>query len=71
MAEFHEDGFILEVSILSDNSDAEWERYELEVTDIIRKNSVYRPPNIGEKFTCEKKKGVSCCGLWRLDKEEE
>ena len=66
MAEYHEDGIVMDVNILSDNSDNEWERYELEVVGIKQENGIYKSPEIGEKFTCEKKKGVCCGGLWHL-----
>jgi hypothetical protein len=67
MAEYHEDGMILDVEVVSDNSDKEWERYELRVTKILQKSAVYKSPEIGEMFSVDKiRKDVGCSGMWHL-----
>lgn len=64
---YHEDGMVLDVEILEDKSDKEWERYTLKVIKNVQSNGVYKPAEIGEVFTCEKQRGAACCGLWHLD----
>jgi len=64
---YHEDGMILEVEILNDKSDESWERYELKVIKNVQENGLNEPAEVGEIFTCEKRRGEICCGLWHLN----
>jgi hypothetical protein len=67
MAEYHEDGMVLEVEVVSDNSDKEWERYQLRVIKILQNSAVYKSPEIGEVFSVDKRRNISgCCGMWHL-----
>lgn len=64
---YHEDGMVMEVEIVEDKSDKEWERYTLKVIRIVQESAVYNSPEIGEIFTCQKQREATCCGLWHLD----
>jgi len=68
MAEYHEDGCVMDVEILADHSDSEYERYTLKVINIKQKSLIFKSPKIGTAFDCSKKIGVSCYCLWRLIK---
>lgn len=64
MVRYIEDGLVMGVDVLANNSDDEWERYELRVTEIIRENGIYKPPQIGSAFECPRRKDVF--GIWSL-----
>ncbi|MBI2124349.1 hypothetical protein HYT92_01020 [Candidatus Pacearchaeota archaeon] len=71
-----EGSIVLEVKIVENNSDAEWERYKLKVFEVVKEARVI-PTQIlhlksrirkGSTFTCEKSKESICCGsmIWHL-----
>lgn len=67
MPTFHEDGLILDVTVLENNSDMDCERYKLRVNSILQSSSICKDPDIGEEFTVEKRKNYGCCGgMWHL-----
>lgn len=66
MAEYHEDGMVCDVTILEDTSDNEWERYKLKVNKVLQSSSIVKDPEVGEEFSVEKARGISCSGLWHL-----
>lgn len=67
MAEYHEDGCILDVTVLEDNSTAELYVYTLQINKIIKSSRIVIDPVVGSTFICDKlKKGVMCMGMWSL-----
>ena len=67
MAEYHEDGAILDVTVLEDTSDTEWFRYKLRVNQVIQSSRLVNDPAIGEIFDVNKRKvGAGCWGMWHL-----
>lgn len=67
MAEFHEDGAVLDVTVLEDTSDDTWFRYKLQINKILQSSSIHNDPAIGEVFTVDKLKvGSDCWGMWHL-----
>ena len=48
---------VLEVEVLEDNSDKEYERYKLKVVETVRENAITKPAKVGEVFTCHR---LSC-----------
>jgi hypothetical protein len=67
MAEFHEDGVILDVDVLEDTSDDEWFRYKLRVNKVIQSSEFIYDPAIGAVFVVNKvKKDAGCFGMWYL-----
>ena len=71
MAVYHEDGWVAEVEIVSDTSDAKWDRKTLRVVRTLRNNSILKTPPDGKVFDVEKRKNVGGFpGLWYLDECE-
>jgi hypothetical protein len=66
MAEYLEDGCIMDVTVLEDNSDKEWEGYKLRVNKIFQSSILFNDPEVGKEFTAIKKRGTGCSGLWHL-----
>ncbi|MGD8777699.1 MAG: hypothetical protein PVH88_01925 [Ignavibacteria bacterium] len=66
--EFHEDGLIAVVEILEDNSNDIYEKYKIKFMEIKKESPFFINPDIGEVIDIEKMKGVSCPGLWYLNK---
>jgi len=67
MKEYREDGMILNVEVLEDNSDDKWIRYKLKVVTIKRESPIYYSPEIGEVFNVEQRIGSGTyAGMWRL-----
>ena len=65
---YHETGDIYRVRVLESDGDKEWERYKLQVLEVIASGPLIAPapPEIGEEFSCEKLRNVACGGLWHL-----
>jgi hypothetical protein len=66
VAEYLEDGCIMDVTVLEDNGDKEWERYTLRVNKIYQSSILFKDPEVGKEFTVIKKRGAGCNGLWHL-----
>lgn len=63
---YHEDFEIDKVEVLENNSDSEWIKYKLKVLSIVQESKIFKPSDIGDIFTCEKKRGMYCDGMWYL-----
>ena len=63
---YHDSGEVDKVIVLENNSNSEWERYVLRVEEVVRESGVVKPSQIGETFSCEKRKDVCMGGLWHL-----
>jgi hypothetical protein len=66
MAEYLENGYVIDVTVLEDTSDKEWERYTLRINKIFQASVLGNDLEIGKEFTAVKKRGESCNGLWQL-----
>jgi hypothetical protein len=66
MAEYHEDGCIIDVTVLEDNSDKERVRYKFRINKILQSSGIFEGVEEGKEFTAEKKRGVVYSGLWHL-----
>jgi hypothetical protein len=66
MAEYHEDGCVMDVTILEDRSDQEWESYLLRINSVLRSSNHYHSLETGGIFFAKKKRGVVYCGIWQL-----
>ena len=58
-ARYQEDGWIADVEILKDESDAERERYELKVIKTIHKPWMHETPKDGHVFSCDQERKSS------------
>jgi hypothetical protein len=58
-ATYQEDGWVAIVLILKDESDSEWERYELEVIETIREPWMHDTPKNGHVFSPEQKRSYA------------
>ena len=67
---YREDGGKALVEIVRDDSDDEWERYELRILSIERHPS-FGPADwaAGDEFSCSLKRGVAFGGMWTLTPE--
>ncbi len=63
---YHDSGEIYHVKVLESTGDNDIEGYTLEILECIRESRMVLPSDIGEKFTCSKKRTVHCGGLWHL-----
>lgn len=68
MVTYHEDGMILEVDVLDDRSDADWDRYRLRILRVIRDNPLLGPPEaVGEEFSVDQYRHGAWGGMWFLE----
>ena len=63
---YHEDGEVTRVEIVSSRGDENFEKYKLKVLEVLSESPRSEPPTVGETFTCEKSRTISCSGLWHL-----
>ena len=63
---YHDSGEIYRVKVLEVTGDREIEGYSLEVLERIQESRIVLPSDVGEQFSCSKKRDVSCSGLWHL-----
>jgi hypothetical protein len=66
MAEYHENGCIMDVTVLEDYSDKERVRYRFRINKILQSSGLFEGVEEGKEFTAEKKRGVVYSGLWHL-----
>ena len=64
---YHEDGMVLRVEVLENNSDERREAYRLRVMKVLRDNPILaEPTKEDEEFSCDKLREVYAGGLWHL-----
>lgn len=64
---YHETGMVYKVKVLKNTGDKEWERYNLKVLEVVGESSIFVPSEVGEEFSCEKRRDSGgCSGLWHL-----
>jgi hypothetical protein len=69
MPTYYEDGAALDVTILEDMSNDEFERYRLKVNAVLRSSRIVKDPEIGSEFTCDRLKNCGyAAGMWDLEK---
>jgi hypothetical protein len=66
MAEYHEDGCVMDVTIMENNSDKERERYTLRVNRVLLPSGRFKAPESGKVIKVDKQRGVGYCGMWHL-----
>jgi hypothetical protein len=67
---FREDGAVLKVQIVADDSDEEWIRYDLKVLKVFAQ-SPYGPSNEGEEFSVSHRRNAGCfSGMWHLTEDK-
>lgn len=65
-AEYHEDGNVYRVKVLSNNSDSKSISYSFEVLEILREGRLTIPTEVGEKFEFFKCRNFHTSGLGHL-----
>lgn len=55
-AMYKEGGWVAKVEILKDESDSEWERYELKVIKTIHEPWIHNTPKDGHIFSCDQER---------------
>lgn len=70
---YFEDGWKARVEILQDNSDSEWEKYQLKVIETLEDSAIFDTPPDGDVFEVSNKRncGFYCWDLELIDAEPE
>ncbi|RLG11710.1 hypothetical protein DRN73_04585 [Candidatus Pacearchaeota archaeon] len=67
---YHEDGEVDRVAVVSNNCDADWIKYELEVLEVVKKSRIFNPATPGEVFECSRRRvGGGIAGMWSLTED--
>lgn len=64
---FSEGGWIAAVKVLEDNSDNEWERYNLEVIKTIQESAIFKTPVNGWQFEVSADRKYRAYVDWELE----
>lgn len=63
---YEESGWVAKVNILEDNSDTEWEKFQLEVVETFHNSPIFGTPPNGHVFEASAARGFRHYVGWRL-----